>query len=219
MMKLKTYVMPLSLILLSACNFSTSVDLGYSSWYTAFGQACGYTPRPGCNYYYNGAKIMIYQDPFYSGQSWNDYWTSPNGIWYGPGGYAINSQQDQASTDVIGAVAAEEQQMVEQVGKDFAQKYALADDKGIQIATTLRDWAEIGKTRARTEADLNDFVKRLYGVDPARVSKAIESALKHDSSKLLELNTDVAAHWGTTPETSQKILREWYRREITGLGI
>ncbi|NDF16070.1 hypothetical protein EB061_12255, partial [bacterium] len=61
-------------------------------------------------------------------------------------------------------------------------------------------------------ADVADFSRRLFGLDADRAGKVVERALRERSLREVEgLNVDVAAHWGTSPEVSREILRNWYR--------
>ncbi len=124
------------------------------------------------------------------------------------------------SADVLAQAAAQEKKVSIAVGKALAQKYALAEDKGVMISKTLQDWATIGKGRVRTNADVADFSKRLYGLDADKALTAFKQALLTQSQKPVEeLNVDVAAHWGTSPEVSKEILKGWYKNEVAAYGI
>ena len=238
--KLKLGLATALLIVSSACTFSTGG--GYSqAWYDVYGNRCATgTPSPGCNFYWDGSKISSTEDPYYSSyanfhyahwfytdsygynQSYTGYgWQSSTGILYDSNGYALNNSDEQDGRDLIGDVSAQEQKMVQNVGKDFADKYALSETTGIQIAKTLNDWATLSKkqNRARTEQDVADFSQRLYGVSYEKTKSAIETAQKGDSSGLNNLNGEVAAHWGTNPETSKAILKSWYRKQLSDVGI
>lgn len=217
-----------------------TVDPYYHAWYDVYGHYCtnGY-PMSGCNFYADGSKITANGDPYRSsfalyydywtytdsygyGRSYTGYaWLSTTGILYDSNGNALNElDSDSASTDVIAQASAQEKQVQKAAGKVFAQKYALAEDKGIMISKTLQDWATLGKSRARTTDDIADFSKRLYGVDPAKTSGAFQKALLTQSQQPLEeLNVDVAAYWGTSPEGSKKILKDWYKSEVAQYGI
>lgn len=218
---------------------------GYSdpykkAWYDVYGNRCtsyGY-PMSGCNFYANGTKIIASEDPYYASKTlFYDYWTytdswgyrrgyngyawlSSTGILYDEYGNALNEMEDESqTTDVIEQASKKEADMARSVGKTFAQKFALQESAGVNIAKTLQDWAVISRDRARTDADVADISNRLYGVKFDQAKKAILDAAKGDASQVTELNIDVAAHWGTTPETSKAILKQWYKDEMASLGI
>lgn len=227
---------------LAACHSTTTVyqDPYYRAWYDVYGYYCGEGyPTAGCNFYADGSKIMMSEDPYYrSGITlYNDYWTytdsfgyrrsylgfawlSPSGILYDQFGNALNETDSGLTTpDVITAAAQKEQDIQNSAGIALAQKYALNDDRGVQISKTLQDWAKLGKDRARTEADVLDFSKRLFGISGSRAQSALTIAMTTRDLKVVEdLNVDIAAHWGTTPEVSKKILRQWYKDEAKAMG-
>jgi hypothetical protein len=229
---------------LSAChgtgNTTIYQDPYYRAWYDVYGYYCGDGyPTAGCNFYADGSKILMSEDPYYrSGITlYNDYWTytdsfgfrrsylgfawlSPSGILYDQFGNALNeSESDSVSADVITAASEKERQIQTSAGKALAQKYALNEDRGIEISKTLQDWAKLGKDRARSDADVLDFSRRLFGVSGSRAESALAVAMTTRSLKAVEeLNVDVAAHWGTTPEVSKRILQNWYRDESKALG-
>ena len=226
---------------LSACHRTTVVsDPYYHAWYDVYGNYCGNGyPTAGCNFYASGQKITLNQDPYYAAgvTLYNDYWTytdsygyrrsyvgfawlSSTGILYDQFGNALNeTDESDSSADVIAEAAAREQQVQTAVGKALAQKYALNEDKGIQISKTLQDWAKLGKDRARTDQDVADFSTRLFGVSASRAESALTVALATRDQKSIEnLNVDVAAHWGTSPEVSKQILKQWYKDEASALG-
>jgi hypothetical protein len=228
---------------LSACHSTTTIvtDPYYHAWYNVYGSYCGNGyPTSGCNFYANGSKITMSGDPYYhSGVTlYNDFWTytdsygyrrsysgfawlSSTGILYDQSGNALNElEDDQAPMDLVSEVAAKEKTSREAVGRALAQKYALNEDTGVMISKTLQDWAKLGKDRSRTGADISDFSKRLYGVSADQAESAIEqSVLKGNSKAVEELNVDVAAHWGTSPEVSKQILKSWYKDEAAALGM
>lgn len=241
------FLVPVLLVLgtlnLSGCFYSgTYYDPYYSGWYDVYGNYCssGY-PYPGCNFYANGSKIDMYSDPYYYGSVyfqydywsytdswgyWRSYWgyawLSPTGILYDTWGRALNElgEATEVSADVIAQAAAAENQTVERAGKAFAQNYALNEDAGIRISKTLQDWAKLGKDRARTEQDVEDFSSRLFGLSAPKAKAALAKAVQSGSSASLnEITVDVAAHWGTTPETSKAILKKWYQHELNKLGV
>lgn len=230
---------------LSACSGTIVVDNSdpyYHAWYDVYGSYCGTGyPTSGCNFYSSGAKITMTDDPYYSSgiHLYNDVWTytdsygyrrtfsgyawlSSSGILYDSSGRALNEMDQDAleTADVLSQAASKEAAVQQAVGKALAQKYALAEDKGLEISQALQDWAKIGKDRARTGSDVARFSKRLYGVDVNKVSGAIQKALVDRSQAPLDdLNVDVAAHWGTSPEVSKQILKGWYKDEVAAYGI
>jgi hypothetical protein len=166
--------------------------------------------------------FWTYTDSYGYRRDYQGYaWLSNTGILYDDFGNALNElDQDAAqSADVISMAAEKEKQMATSVGKVFAQKYALAEEAGVSIAKTLQDWAVLGRDRARTDRDVSDFSQRLYGVSLDQAKTALVDAMKGNQDSLKELNVDVAAHWGTSPETSKEILSKWYKEELSQLGV
>lgn len=244
----KTITKLLGLVLvmgsLSACT--GGYNGGYNdpyqrAWYDVYGNYCSSgNPYAGCNFYANGTKIRANQDPYYGygATYYYDYWTytdsygyyrsyvgyawlSNSGILYDDYGNALNELDGkEVSADVIAQAAAQEKQVAVKVGKILAQKYALAEDKGILISKTLQDWAVLARDRARTESDITEFATKLYGVDTNKAKNAMAQAVATQSQQPLEeLNVDVAAHWGTSPEVSKQILKGWYKEEVAAYGI
>jgi hypothetical protein len=217
---------------------------GYSdpyrrAWYDVYGTRCinnGY-PMSGCNFYADGSKINSAADPYYSSMTlYYDYWSytdsygyyrnyngyawlSSTGILYDQYGNALNEMDSEStqSADIIGAASRQEKEITKLAGHTFAEKYALAEAAGINIAKTLQDWAVLGRDRARNEDDVASTSKKLYGVSLDQAKVAIIEASKGNNQPLEEVNIDVAAHWGTTPETSKEILTKWYKQELTEL--
>lgn len=217
------------------------VDPYKHAWYDVYGTQCtnyGY-PMSGCNFYADGSKITSSGDPYFASKTlYFDYWTytdsygyrrdyqgyawlSSTGILYDSSGNALNEMDDEGeqSSDIIALASQKETEAAKRAGKALSQKYALAEDAGVNIAKTLQDWAVLGRDRARTTADVADFSKRLYGVELSRASNALQEAVKGNKEALTEVNVDVAAHWGTSPETSKEILSQWYKEELTQLGV
>lgn len=209
-------------------------------WYDVYGYRCGSgTPRPGCNFYWDGTKIKDVNDPYFYSSYNLDYgtwsftdsygyarnftgwaWWSPDNILYDDLGHALNEEgQNEASgADAIAAAAKQEEEVVSAVGRDFAAKYALSDEAGLNIARTLKDWAVLAKRRARTQADIAEFSKRLYGVSMESALAAFETAKAGDLSGVERVNGEIATYWGTGPETSREILKSWYKSELLKAG-
>lgn len=205
----------------------------YKSWYNVYGSYCGSnTPRPGCNFYANGDKIIDTEDPYASPsnlfvfdtygytdsygvyRTYTGYvWTSPTGILYTDLGDALNSK-DGEGKDVISDVAEAEQDIVQSVGEMFAAKYNLSADVGVHVATVLNDWAVLAKTKSRTQSDVEAFTKRLYGVNFNDVQAALMEYKAGDKGALSGVIGEAAANWATTPETMKEIISDWYGDQL-----
>ncbi len=237
-----TATLGLSSLFTTGCVITTSGGgtIYYGGWYDVYGSYCGTTLRPGCNFYSDGSKIIDIEDPYYSAGNtiyyglwtYNDSfgypqaytgwgWQSSNGIIYDQYGYALNEEGASETRELTAEVAQKEEDTAKAAGKLFSEKYALSEDVGVHIAKTLSDWATLSRraNRARTEADIADFSKRLYGVSLEQTTVALETAKKGDASALVSLNSDVAQFWGTDAQTSAKILKNWYRAELNELNV
>lgn len=212
---------------------------GYQSWYDVYGTYCGSgDPSPGCNFYWDGSKVMDYEDPYYSVSNYLEYglwdytdsygytsyydgwaWLSSTGILYDEYGYALNENKSRRGRDLLAKAASQERKAVESAAKSFSSKYALSSDTGVRVAQTLRDWATLSKSRSRTQKDVEAFTKRLYGIDYNKVEKALTEAYVGDRGELDGLIEEGAANWGTSPETMREILRNWYSAEASAGGI
>jgi hypothetical protein len=202
----------------------------YTAWYDVYGNYCGNTsPMPGCNFYSDGTKIQDYEDPYYANkylqyssdwtytdsygytQNYSGYaWLSSDGILFDDFGNALNEVGQNAGHDLLGEAADLEAQAIDGAGASLASRFALASDRAVEIARTLNDWAVLGKSRARTANDVADYGQRLYGVNMTTAQAALQSAAQGNTDALQAVNAQVAAYWGTNPETSQAILATWY---------
>lgn len=206
----------------------------YDAWYDVYGNRCysqAYEPAPGCNFYSDGSKIVDVEDPYFSDPYYGHYleyntwdyvdsygyyqsytgwgWLSATGILYDDYGYALNEEGQEKGRDMIGDIAEKESAKVAEVGKSFAEKHALSEATGLRIAQTLHDMAVLGKNGGRTQRDYEAFTKKLFGVDAGKAVNALQLAQKGDLAALEGLNTEVATYWGTDPETSKEIAKNW----------
>lgn len=218
----------------SGTGTGTGVDPNIYAWFDLYGYGCATAsagPRPGCNYYwYSGQliKIMDFEDPYFNAYYYNliyDYytyylngvlyeftgwaWISPTGIIYDEYGNALNQRLGRGR-DVIADVATQEQEVVLEAGKNFAAKYSLSEEKGIQIARALNEWANIGKDRAKTEADFKEFSMKLYGIDYNQVKNAVMEAAAGNDAAINSTIAEAARNWGTSEETMKDVLKTWY---------
>lgn len=218
-------------VLVTACGGGGGYDPGYSSWYDVFGNRCDSRPGPGCNFYANGYKITDVKDPYF-----NDYyalqnakwkytnsngvtsyytgwaWLSPSGILYDYYGSALNNKSGEGR-DFGAETAEQESNAVTTAGEAFAAKYQLEKSVGIQVAKVMKDYADLGKTRARTEADIADFSQRLYGQDLNKIKGALAEAMKGNKDQAQEMLNETAAKWKTTPERMKSVIKGFYGKE------
>ncbi len=209
------------------------IDPGYNSWYDVYGFRCGSgMPGPGCNYYSDGLKVIDIEDPFFDNSYFLKYgtytyydtygflssysgwaWQSADGVLYDDFGNALN-QTGGKSRDIVGDVARSEKSIIKTAGEQFAAKYNLSAETGIKVARVLNDWAKLGKSRARTAADISDFSKKLYGVDINKIQGAVLEAVKGNKAQLNSVISETATNWATTPETMKEILKSWYGNQV-----
>ncbi len=208
-------------------------DPGYTAWFDVYGRVCGHvSPRPGCNFYANGLKIIDIEDPYFYSSYYLTYdyhlfydsygfpseyvgwaWQSPNGIIYDDWGSALNNQ-DGKGRDFEADVAKAEKNVVQKAAQHFQAKYELSAETSMKVARVLHDWAKVGKDRARTEKDIADFTQRLYGIDLNKVRNALSEVQKGEREALENLVDETATNWGTTPETMKEILKTWYGSQL-----
>jgi hypothetical protein len=208
----------------------STVTVVSDTWYDVYGNACGQL-RPGCTYVdnYSDVKADWGSDPFYDpyavpvdatvfdtdlGYNVDAYgYFGANGVFYDYyTGRAVNSGADEDTRDVLAKVGLKEAQVIETAGKDFAAKYQLDEAQGIRVARIMNDWNKIAKTRERTDADVADFTKRLYGVDVNKVKVALEN---EDNAAMDDLVSQAAANWNTTPENMKRIVTSIYGKRLT----
>lgn len=222
-------------VLVSACGGGSSsggggyYDPGYQSWYDVYGNRCGSTPGPGCNFYANGYKIADVEDPYFSSYYALDYatwyytdsygrsqryegwaWLSNNGILYDYYGAALNEDASEGR-DHAAKVAQSELNAVQTAANVFAEKYKLEPQVALSVAKIVKDYAELGKSRARTEADIADFSQRLYGQDLNKIKGALAESMKGNRAPMENAIQETATNWKTTPETMKAILKVWHK--------
>lgn len=203
--------MKLRLISLLAFSFTGLMAASTGCTITA-GVGYGYHDVYGCDPYYYSS---YYCDPYYSGYGP----TYGRGLGGGSGTGTAASESSDEGRDLIDTVSIHEEAQITEAGRNFAKTYGLSEDKGIHIARTIDSWEALSRKRSRTESDVADFSMRLYGVKVTDTQKALNAAVKGDVSGVEAMNQQVAQYWGTTPETSKKILKKWFSKEIGSYGI
>jgi len=90
---------------------------------------------------------------------------------------------------------------------------SLRDDLAVRLERLQAHKVALTQRHGKEMAAVN---KQLFGVDLNEAKAALEQAQKGDLSAVESLNTEIAAHWGTQPETSKEILKSWYKDQISG---
>ncbi len=240
-MKLSKLLLPVALIGLAMTSMvgcgggGDHPDTYYAGWYNVYGARCG-SLGPGCNYYANGLKIIDIEDPYFSADYylefgvWDYYdtygypatyvgwaWLSPTNVLYDDFGNALNEEKSEGR-NVVGDVAAKEMKVISAAGKDVSAKYGLSAEAGQSIAKLLNTWAVIGKDRSRTEKDVADFTKRLYGIDVNQIKVALSSAQQGDMTGIDSAANDLADRWGSTPEQVKLMQKDWFAPQLKAYG-
>ncbi len=126
-------------------------------------------------------------------------------------GFCYREGNPTSGRDTVANVGEEEMARVQSTGKKFAAKFSLSEEVGINVAKAFYDYKIITKTRTRTEADVNRLTERLYGMQMSRITNSIKEMEKGNLAPVQEAIEDAADHWGTTPETMQEVLKDWYK--------
>ncbi len=200
------------------------------AWYNVYGQYCftSQSPGPGCDFYQNGAKVMYNQDPnvaplAYGTWTYTDVYGNPatftgyayatsDGVLYDQNGYAINSVNEHGRDSATNAAAAQKL-AINSAAQGLQAKYGLSAEVSQNVATSLNDWAVMGKTRKRTDQDLAEFSKRVTGLDISEVNAALTASAKGDNTAADQAIAKAAANWSTNPDTMKKIISDWYGKQ------
>lgn len=222
-------------VLVSGCggggSFTIGIDPGYGAWYDVYGRFCGYSPGAGCNFYSDGYKIIDIEDPYFNSYyalSYGTYyytsstgvpsvyygwgWLSPSGIVYNDWGDALNNT-DGEGRDHAADVGELQQNVIKGAAEALAAKYDLEPKIAMNMAQALNDYALVGKSRSRTQADYAALSENLYGVNLAEAQGALEAALKGDKSQMETLIGKTANYWGKSPEATKGMLRNFYGKK------
>lgn len=219
-------------------------DPYWHAWYNVNGYLCisaGY-PQPGCNFYWDGStyrKIQESGDPYYydyySPQFFHDKyyedswgnprwytgygWESPNGILYDEWGYALNNTGRTRGRDLTADIIEQKEAKYAEAAQALSERYSnngqvLSEETSLHIVRTLGEYAEIGRSRTRTAQDMADFSKRLFGIEAGQVANAIALAQKGDMSGINQVKDQVSTFWGTNPEVTEAVARDWFASQI-----
>ena len=212
-------------------------------WYNVYGQECGRgQPKPGCNFWADGAKIGDTEDPDYAYNYHSNYYTDysyknsygenrtytgylfvsgATGVIYDDQGFALNSRtRDTGLNGNWDEVVAKAQATVaRQAGTAFATSAGLTADKGVMIAEALSAWATANKA-GYPESDLQAIDRQLWGFDLKTVQVDFHRAQNGDFAALNARAATVAQHWGTSVGTVKAVVAgRWLKKTAASLGL
>jgi hypothetical protein len=118
--------------------------------------------------------------------------------------------------DIITQAALTEQAVLEAQGKHYASQFALSYEQGYKIALQIHHLETLS---TRTDQDVADFARHLYGVDPRDVISAAGKAQAGDPAELNRLADKAAANFGTTPDNMKRIVRALHGQLLESQGI
>jgi hypothetical protein len=120
------------------------------------------------------------------------------------------------SRDMITDIAQVEQEQLANAGRHYAAKFALSEEQGLKIAKTIDDFNTV---QNRSDADIADFAKRLYGVDPTAIASAVGKAQAGDNSQLNQVVGEAAQNFNTTPENMKNIVKTLHGEMLERQGV
>jgi hypothetical protein len=132
-----------------------------------------------------------------------------------PFGHSFSTDST-APRDILTGLTEEEERSAEEAGREFAARNALSDEQGIRAVRITRDFAQL---QTRSAADLEDFARRLYGVNPSEVVAAFQESQMGNREKMNELVERAAAHFGTTPDNMKEVIRDLHGQALQENGI
>ncbi len=222
-----------SVVFLSACGDDKSNRVYSDAWYDVYGNQCGGL-RPGCDYFANGYKIYLTQDPHWDNGIPQDgvfgsitytdvygfnrnymgyYWVSPNGIIYGDFDHthfeALNGERS-TGRNVVGDMARQETEFLKRTAKDFSKRYGLSEQTGFRISQALGTWPLLTHGRARTEKEVERITYALYGIGADKIKVSLARAEEGDTALLEKAIDEAALSWSTTPEVFKSIQKNWF---------
>jgi hypothetical protein len=120
------------------------------------------------------------------------------------------------SRDMITNAALAEEAVLEAQARHYAEHFALSEEQGFKIARALRDFQAL---ETRTDADLAEFAKRLYGVSPRKIIAAMGKAQAGDNRELNQLTIEAAGNFKTKPENMKRIVKSLHGKILEAQGI
>lgn len=118
--------------------------------------------------------------------------------------------------DIVANVSNAEEAALFSAARHYSSKFSLSEEQGMKVARTIRDFSSV---QNRTEQDIADFARRLYGVDPTRVASAVAKAQAGNSTEFSAVVSEAAANFETTPENMKSIIKTLHGKALADQGI
>jgi hypothetical protein len=118
--------------------------------------------------------------------------------------------------DMITNIAQAEKEQLDNQAKHYAEKFSLSVDQGMKIAKTINDFNAV---QNRSDADIADFAKRLYGVDPKVIVSAVGKAQAGDNGPLSVVVEEAAKNFDTNSENMKNIVKTLHGKLLEQQGI
>jgi hypothetical protein len=120
------------------------------------------------------------------------------------------------SRDMITNASMAEEAMLSAQGKHYASKFSLSEEQGLKIARQIHHFDSL---KTRSDADIAEFAKRLYGVNPRSIIAAVGKAQAGDISELNQLTEQAAKNFSTTPQNMKRIVKSLHGELLRSQGI
>jgi hypothetical protein len=122
----------------------------------------------------------------------------------------------ETSRDVVTNVANADEERVNTVAQHYAEKFNLSEEQGLKLARTVNDYQML---QTRTEQDMANFARRLYGLNPSDIVSAVSAAQAGQSQQLNALINEAAANFNTTPSTMKEIVKTLHGKDLAAQGV
>jgi hypothetical protein len=215
---------------LSGCKGTIYIDPDplHTGWYNIYGRFCSWNPGPGCNYYWDGVKIIASEDPYYyTTASWAVYWDtyytrgewvyqSPTGIIYDRFGNALNKSGQKVSIDVLAQAGRDLEKTIQGAGKELANEYGISVTNGVKIA---RAFEKYNISNNRTPEAALKAVKEAYGATDLDLEKAYKGYTTHNEAMVQEVSDKLARQAGEEDtEAFAEMLKDLHSNVIDSIS-
>lgn len=120
------------------------------------------------------------------------------------------------SRDMITDASLAEDAKLSAQAKHYATQFSLSAEQGLKIARQLHHFESL---KSRSDADIAEFAKRLYGINPRSIIAAVGRAQAGDISELDKLTELAAKNFSTSPQNMKRIVRSLHGELLRSQGI